>query len=83
MVKKFKPDSEYIASGEWKCGKSPSGAHHWIRHDSVWICKYCLDMRVFPNTWFEILQMGGTTNIQLGPPADILEYREDSRRRKW
>ena len=84
MVKKFKPDREYIVSGEWKCEKSPSGAHHWIRHDSVWICKYCGDVRRFPGAWDELVKMGGTkTNIRVGPSADILEYRDTNGRKTW
>jgi len=82
MVKKFKPDKEYIKAGEWKCEKSPTGAHHWIRHDSVWICKHCLDVRVFPNTWDELVKMGGTkTNIKLGGTAKVLEFPDNNRRK--
>jgi hypothetical protein len=38
-------NKEYIDSGVWKCGKSPSGAHHWIISQDYMICKYCNDNR--------------------------------------
>jgi hypothetical protein len=32
---------EFVASDRWKCGKSPSGAHHWIIQKNQMTCKYC------------------------------------------
>ena len=39
-------DKEYLESGIWKCGKSPSGAHWWIGDESNWFsCQYCEEGR--------------------------------------
>lgn len=34
--------AEYLKGDAWRCGNSPTRAHHWMvgHHDSV--CKYCL-----------------------------------------
>ena len=34
-------NKEFIASGRWKCDKSPSEAHYWIVHSNQMTCKYC------------------------------------------
>lgn len=44
---------QYLASGVWKCDKSPTGAHHWIGMDKDgptgdFYCKYCLDTKRLP-----------------------------------
>lgn len=36
---------DYIDSGNWKCAKSPSGAHHWIIFQSQMTCKHCTESR--------------------------------------
>ncbi len=42
---------EYLASGVWKCDKSPTGAHYWreyIGKDSergIFYCKWCYDTK--------------------------------------
>ena len=41
-------DEEYLKSGRWKCGKSPTGSHHWIYpllDGSLEQCKYCPEVR--------------------------------------
>jgi hypothetical protein len=38
-------NKEYFDSGNWKCDKSPSGAHHWIIIQPHMKCKYCKDKR--------------------------------------
>lgn len=34
-------DREYVASGKWKCEKSPSGAHYWIVLHNQMTCRHC------------------------------------------
>jgi len=31
----------YVKSGEWRCDKSPTGAHHWIISDGSQRCVHC------------------------------------------
>lgn len=31
----------YLAEGQWKCVKSPTGAHHWIVTGHNMTCKHC------------------------------------------
>ena len=38
-------NKEYVYSGNWKCDKSPSGAHYWIVSKDHMVCKYCNDNR--------------------------------------
>jgi len=33
--------AEYLEGNSWRCGKSPTGAHHWIVGDQI-VRKYCL-----------------------------------------
>jgi hypothetical protein len=43
-------DKEYIASGRWKCSKSPTGAHWWIEDTSdhgEFECRFCHRRRKF------------------------------------
>ncbi len=32
---------EYLANGEWKCRKSPTGAHYWLIVNEGMTCRYC------------------------------------------
>jgi hypothetical protein len=41
----FKGKSQYFESGAWKCGKNPTGAHHWIINGNMMKCKYCHEER--------------------------------------
>jgi len=34
-------EKEYIASGVWKCAKSPTGGHHWNCNTTPFVCKIC------------------------------------------
>ncbi len=34
-------EKEYFASGEWKCPKSPTGAHRWNCNVEPFVCKIC------------------------------------------
>jgi hypothetical protein len=38
-------DKEYLASGRWKCEKSPSGAHHWVVQSYEMTCRFCNDIK--------------------------------------
>lgn len=38
-------DEAYLASGVWKCDKSPTGAHSNIVEGNVLKCKYCGTVR--------------------------------------
>lgn len=42
---------KYLVSDTWKCGRSPTGAHHWIvDHEGsglFGLCKYCGEWRKF------------------------------------
>jgi hypothetical protein len=38
-------DRDYVDSGNWKCGKSPTGAHHWVISQSEMTCKHCTETR--------------------------------------
>lgn len=43
----------YVARGNWKCDKSPTGAHHWFYADytaNSWDCVHCLEQKKFPMT---------------------------------
>jgi len=31
----------YVESGDWRCDKSPTGAHHWIISNGTQRCVYC------------------------------------------
>ena len=42
---KASADREYIASGRWKCNKSPNGSHFWIIHGYKMTCKYCENVK--------------------------------------
>jgi hypothetical protein len=48
---------EYLRRGRWKCGKSPTGAHHWLHvvdyidsssKPGLFECKYCYRRKRFP-----------------------------------
>lgn len=47
----------YIERGNWICGKSPTGAHHWVYDEKgcYWRCIHCLIKRQFPATLRESL----------------------------
>jgi hypothetical protein len=34
-------EKEYLASGEWKCPNSPTGAHWWNCNVEPLVCKIC------------------------------------------
>jgi len=34
-------EKEYLASGEWKCPESSTGAHWWNCNHEPWVCKVC------------------------------------------
>ena len=38
-------DRDYIDSGNWKCVKSPTGAHHWIVSQNQMTCRHCKKSR--------------------------------------
>ena len=38
-------DKKYLASGTWKCDKSPNGAHFWFIRTRQAKCKYCAKVR--------------------------------------
>ena len=51
----MKQDRDYLKSGNWKCEKSPTGAHRWIevldeetRPIPEFKCKWCRVVRRFP-----------------------------------
>jgi hypothetical protein len=44
-VRKTGQYSEYLANGQWKCRKSPTGAHYWIIVNQGMICRYCSEHR--------------------------------------
>jgi len=56
MGRKTLTYEEYLTSDVWLCGKSPTGAHHWVEiqrgrysaHTGVFYCKYCGDAKEFP-----------------------------------
>ena len=62
------PHKKYIKSGCWKCDKAPinsdiplqvkhnSGAHYWVLHDTIWVCKYCGDARKWPMTFNQAME---------------------------
>jgi len=41
----FKGKSVYFESENWKCGRGPTGAHHWIINGDMMKCKYCHEER--------------------------------------
>jgi len=49
-----KHHDEYVKSGVMKCGKSPTGYHHWkeVKLNGIeagtFVCKYCWDNKIFP-----------------------------------
>jgi hypothetical protein len=43
-------EKEYVASGVWKCDKSPSGAHHWIIDRTLMTCRYCNNCKQMTST---------------------------------
>jgi hypothetical protein len=49
-------EKEYVASGSWKCDKSPSGAHHWIIEHNQMTCRHCNNSRQITNTNFGCTQ---------------------------
>ncbi len=56
---------KYLESECWKCGESPTGAHHWLEHDNVWICKYCCDVRKWPMSFGAAIREQGATEFIL------------------
>ena len=65
---------EYLASDVWKCGDSPTGAHHWIALQQTmelvakgyFRCIYCKDVKQFPTT------MGSALENYVIEPADVI-----------
>ncbi len=37
--------ANYLAEGQWKCSKSPTGAHHWVVVSRSMTCKHCAQIR--------------------------------------
>ncbi len=37
----YNGDRVYLQKGEWKCWKSPTGAHYWLLNETYGHCKYC------------------------------------------
>ena len=42
----YQRDLAYYLAGEWKCKKSPSGAHYWVGDEFTTTCKYCLEVKM-------------------------------------
>lgn len=65
MASQAELNREYVSSGRWKCDKSPTGAHHWVRlthttrllEGGYFNCKYCNDVRRFITSWDDIRDM--------------------------
>lgn len=58
----------YLKSDVWKCGDSPTGAHHWIeikglKTRGIFYCKWCGDAKKFPLSLSEA--MGGKHSVGL------------------
>jgi hypothetical protein len=49
-VRKTGQYSEYLANGQWKCRKSPTGAHYWLIVNQCMTCRYCSEHRTFDNS---------------------------------
>ena len=55
----------YVESGVWRCGESPTGAHHWIELKlghlpaGTFRCCWCGDCRRFPITFTEAMASKG------------------------
>jgi len=46
----------YFNKGEWKCEKSPHGAHHWVEWNHIkapglFYCRWCMDTKRFPASY--------------------------------
>ncbi len=39
-------EREYLASGDWKCSESPSGAHRWDWNVKPAVCKICAKVNI-------------------------------------
>jgi hypothetical protein len=48
ILTKAKYGAEYLAEGQWKCSKSPTGAHYWVVVRRIMTCKYCSENRHLP-----------------------------------
>lgn len=65
MDRKTVAYKDYIESGVWRCGKSPTGAHHWVevaigsKTRGLFICIWCEDTKKFPITYEEALRYSG------------------------
>lgn len=50
---------QYLESDTWKCGESPTGAHHWIARgghsEGIFVCKYCMDVRKLPTAFSQAM----------------------------
>ena len=51
-VRKTGQYSEYLANGQWKCRKSPTGAHYWLIVNQGMTCKYCSEHRPFEKSTY-------------------------------
>lgn len=55
---------QYVASGCWKCKKSPTGAHHWYEPDGrglsgVFYCLYCYEVKELPTSLSQAMVVSG------------------------
>ncbi len=78
---------DYLKSDRWKCGKSPTGAHHWVERGTsgIFICKYCMDVAKFPRTFADAIKMmygDKTPNLALDVER-LPAQRQSFRIPKW
>lgn len=80
--------AEYLKSDVWKCGESPTKAHHWIgvmedgKNAILFYCKYCKDVRKFPTTLTEainILSRGKMSPIIAKVPSSYISHYKKRR----
>lgn len=78
--KPLEVDKQYVDSEVWKCGDSPTGAHHWVQDldeesgltldEMPFVCKYCRGVK-FMESFYTYSKWQGL--YQVDPRASAAE----------